>query len=309
MLNGNQRVGEVYKNCPWIDSFIPYIDDTFNFEQFPIFWAALKKETGCDKYINFTQSLEVNLAVHPETKEYYTKKWYRKKRCNKNYYEETAKWAKVTVTDFKPQVFLHELDESRALQILNPKKFNLVWCVNGSGPSKLYPWTPSIIDEVFRAIPEINIITIGDAKSIEMEKLIDDRCIKLSGKIPFMTSVALTKYADLTISVDTGILHAAGCFNKPKIAILGHTSRENITKHFTNCYTFEAKVPCSPCFSMIYDKETQKCPIDEVTGAVACMGGGVDPNEIYKKIIEIYERNYKHSLIGGIKNGAKNSYN
>ena len=40
----------------------------------------------------------------------------------------------------------------------------------------------------------------------------------------------LTKLVDLVISPDTGVLHASGAFDTPKIGLLGHTTIENITK-------------------------------------------------------------------------------
>jgi hypothetical protein len=91
--------------------------------------------------------------------------------------------------------------------------------------------------------------------------------------------------------------------------LLGHTSKENITKHFENCITLEAEVPCSPCFSLIYDHDKQKCPIDEVTGAVACMGGGIDPMVIYRIIEKKYTQwnNFNNNgILGGLCYGNKN---
>jgi ADP-heptose:LPS heptosyltransferase len=49
--------------------------------------------------------------------------------------------------------------------------------------------------------------------------------------------MALTKFVDLVISPDTGVLHASGCYDTPKIGLLGHTTIENITKYFKNDYS------------------------------------------------------------------------
>jgi heptosyltransferase-2 len=123
---------------------------------------------------------------------------------------------------------------------------------------------------------------VGDNKAKLIEDDVSCEITKLCGKIEFITSALLTKYVDLVISVDSGVLHAAGCFDTPKIALLGNSSAENITKHFKNCTTIESDCMCSPCFKTIF--EIGECPIDKTTNATLCMGYGISPFEILDSI-------------------------
>lgn len=304
-MNTNERGIQIYKNNPNIDQIVPYIDGTFNYDQMEKFWPELANELGVDKTINFTQTIEVALAVHPATDEYYEHPDKIREQCNKNYYEYSAQFAQVTCDSYKPEMFFEEKEELEARKYIDANKFNIVWCIKGSGIHKYYPWVSFIINELYNNYPLLNVITVGDNDSLSVEDEIL-QATKLCGKVPFRTSALLTKISNLVVSTDTGLLHAAGCWDTPKIAILGATSKENITKHFDNCYTFEAGVTCSPCFQMIYEYDKQGCPVDELTGSVACMGGGVDPKEIYELIVSKYNEWYKfknNGLLGGLLNG------
>ena len=147
-----------------------------------------------------------------------------------------------------------------------------------------------MIPEIKRLVKDSNIIMVGDNKAREMEDAVECDITKLCCKIPFITSALLTKYVDLVISVDSGVLHASGCYDTPKIALLGNSTKENITKHFRNCYTFEANCYCAPCFKTIFCIE--ECEKDELTGSCLCMGQGISLFDIINKVVEI-RRNSK----------------
>jgi len=120
------------------------------------------------------------------------------------------------------------------------------------------------------------------------------RFIELAGEISMRESMLLTKYVDLVIAPDTGILHASGCYDTPKIGLLGHTTKENITKYFKNDYSIEATCACAPCFYLIYDHAVQ-CPIERVTSAAWCMAEGIKPEVLFNKIKEVLSVNNKSS--------------
>jgi ADP-heptose:LPS heptosyltransferase len=311
-MNTNRRGLEVLQGNPHVDQYVPYEDDSVKFEQMEDFWQELYKNLGCDKYVNLTQSLEVKLAMHPATKEYYQHPDIIKERCNKNYYEESLKIAELETDNYLPEMFFTELEENSARQYLKKGHYNILWCLKGSGVHKFYPWTQFIIDELYAQCPNINVITVGDWRAKDIEDEIDKRATKLVNKIPFRVSSVLSKLSDLVVSTDTGILHAAGCWDTPKIALLGATNKENITKHFKNCITLQADVPCSPCFSLIYEHEKQGCPIDEVTNNVICMGAGIDPKQVFRIIMIKYSdwsNILTKGIMGGLCYGNKNVYN
>lgn len=102
--------------------------------------------------------------------------------------------------------------------------------------------------------------------------------------------MALTGLVHLVIAPDTGIIHAAGCYDTKKILLVGHNTGECITKHFKNTITLEADVkksPCAPCLFLIYDLKLQ-CPIHKETGAALCMGSGIELDRVYETFKDVY---------------------
>ena len=104
--------------------------------------------------------------------------------------------------------------------------------------------------------------------------------------------MALTGVVDLVLSPDTGLLHASGCYDTPKIGILGHNTIECITKHFKNDYSIESdpeKAECSPCLYLIYNKNLQCQTSSEYGDASLCMAEGIPMQKVLDKVRTIYE--------------------
>jgi hypothetical protein len=243
-----------------------------------------------DLYVNFTGSIEMNLVLNKDQAKYFLPDDERRFLCDKNYYEETARWASIdpATINLLPMIHASGAQHEAAKRYIKRNKFNILVNTAGSSISRFYPWTMHMLPEIKRRWKHTNIIMVGDDKAKQMESEVTCEITKLCGKVPFMTSALLTKYVDLVITVDSGVLHAAGCFDTPKIALLGNSSAENITKHFKNCTVFQADCHCSPCFKTIFDIE--ECPKDEVTGATLCMGYGISPFDILEAIKREIER-------------------
>ena len=289
ILNTSRRGKEIYDHSSLVDEIVFYRDNQVADDELQGYWDSLKEKIKPDYYVNLCESIEVNLAIHPRDEERYNQsKEDRIKQCNRNYYEETMRIAGVECDDYRPTIQFTKSQRKEARQYIDKSKFNVLFGLMGSGHNKFYPWNIPIINELSK-YNNINVITVGDPRC----KLVEDGCNKietpLSGKIPMMTSLALTMYADLVVAPDTGLLHASGCFSTPKIGLLGHTTKENITKHFVNDHSIEAEVYCAPCMRLIYDY-TEQCPIDPATGAAMCMGSGIHPAHVIDKIMTIYRQ-------------------
>jgi ADP-heptose:LPS heptosyltransferase len=276
ILNTNKRGKEVFENNPYVDEIMEH-DEKMSIDKLPDHWDKIKKEVSPDKFINFSESIECNVALHPIQ---------RFERCNKNYYDETEKWAKLNGCQKIPELFFtsSELEEARSKVAAG--KFNILWQLSGSGRQKVYPWSDYVIGEILKNHKDIHIITTGDERCQMLESIEDPDITNLSGKIPVRIAMCLTQFVDLVVSPDTGILHAAGCYTVPKIGLLGHTTIENITKYFINDYSLEAECACAPCFRLIYDHDIQ-CPIEFVTHAAWCQAEGIKPERLYGRINEV----------------------
>lgn len=284
ILNTNERGKEPLANCSYIDEWIMHDSSIGTGDELSKHWKKLQDDIKPDKFINFSESIECNVALHPVNSEYIYPKQERYAKCNKNYYDVTESWAGVEGCDKIPNLQFTEAEENKAKSFLKPGKFNILWVLSGSGMQKVYPWTEYVICEVLKNRKDVHFITVGSESCQLLETIQDDENIThLSGEIPMRISCALTKFVDLVVSPDTGVLHASGAFETPKIGLLGHTNIENITKHFKNDYSIEAKCACSPCFHLIYD-HTIQCPTDVITKAAWCMAMGIKPEELYARI-------------------------
>lgn len=288
ILNTGQRGKTIFQHDDRIDEFIDH-DDNTPVEGIVEVWEKLKKDVPHDYFCNFSESIECNLALHPINPMYIYPKNERAELCNRNYYDVTKKWSKVEgKIDDRPSLQFTDKEVSDCNELLDKKAFNILWCLSGSGKNKVYPWTDYVIGEVLKNYPDTKFVTVGDQRCQILETKESDRVLNLSGRVSVRRSMCLTGLVDLVISPDTGVLHASGCYTTPKIGLLGHTTKENITKYFLNDYSLEAGVDCSPCFRLVYDYEVQ-CPIDPITKAAWCMSVGLDPERTYARIKEVIE--------------------
>ena len=299
ILNTSERGIEIAKNDPNIDDIIPYKSDSVRYDDLEKHWKKLRKKVKPDKFINFSESIEKNISLHPSSPIYNWPKYKRKKYAKMNFYEKTFEWAGVDwrslpSNSLRPEIYLTEAEEEKAQSYIRPNCKNLVWGLSGSGKNKAWPWVDQVVKELIKKHDDIHIIFVGDESCQILEQGWNDEAnvTCLSGKIKMRESIALTKYCDLTVAPDTGLLHGAGCFNKPKMGLLGHTTKENITKHFLMDYSIEAdpeNAECARCARLIYDNQIQ-CPTDPQSGASFCMQYGIDPTLVYNEIERVLWR-------------------
>jgi len=282
IFNTNKRGREVFENNPNVDEYIDH-DETMPVDKLSDHWEDLKKRVTPDKFINFCESLECSVALHPIQPQYNYTKPERVALCNVNYYDATMKWAGIEGRMRIPEIYFTDKEVNEAKSFLREDKFNIVWQLSGSGGQKVYPWSDYVMGEVLKNYDGARFLTTGEEKCQILESVQDPEIINLSGRIPFRVAMALTKVADLVVAPDTGILHASGAFSTPKIGLLGHTTREKITKYFINDYSLEAECDCAPCMRLIYDHKLQ-CPIEVVTCAAWCMAEGLPPRRVYERV-------------------------
>ena len=291
----SERGIPVFGLNPHIDEIKLYKHDEIPIELFASYWQDYREKNQCDLFVNFSGSVEISLAVHPDDEHLYKLNSEALiGRCNRNYYEFAFYWADLDWNgiDLTPEMFFEKSEHKAARSFINFDKFNILWSIMGSGRNKFYPWVPKIIDRLYDELPNVNVITVGGWRCNDVEDAITAPSQKLVGKCPMRISMAMCSYVDLVIASDTGLIHAAGCTSTPKICLLGHTNIENITKHFKNDYSIEADCECAPCFRLIYDMEKQ-CVVDPITGASACMGYGIDPNLVIERIKTVYNKSRK----------------
>jgi len=89
-----------------------------------------------------------------------------------------------------------------------------------------------------------------------------DNSINLGGKLTLRQMFSLVWSLDYIITVDTGVLHVAGAFDKPTIALMGPIVADWRCSTYKNCYPIEPKVTCFPCADRQWvPREKQKCKL------------------------------------------------
>lgn len=307
---------EILKNNPNVDKLIHHKRDSIQHDKLGEYFESIKKANECDKMVELSESIEVNLALHPSDPQYKYPKYERKKICNRNYYWETFSIARkqlwldiqnikdnqayepiddVNQKLYNPDFYSTE-EEDKFIQediiLPNIGKKKILWGLSGSARQKTYP--PIYMKKVIDALPEYLHILVG----AEHERILQwpfvlpqvkdqyPNVIGRAGKYTMRESITAIKYVDLLIAPDTGLLHASGCFDTPKIGILTNTSKENITKYFKNDYSIESEnIGCVPCFSLIYNAQIQ-CNFDDSKITPICMSLQ-SPDKLISRIKEV----------------------
>ena len=258
----------------------------------------LMRKYHCDRLIDLNESIECAISQHPRSPNYKLPKKERLARFNRNFYEycfEHAKEPWDCSVNFKPELFFSQSELDNARNKLKPMFYNVLIGLAGSGTNKCYPWIMDFCNLIKKEYKDVHFITVGDLKCQLLEDAIDDvNVTKLSGNVPMRISMALTSMVNLVIAPDTGIIHAVGCYDTPKICLLGHTTKEMITKHFTNDYSIEADeklAPCTPCSYLIYSMKLQ-CPLNSQTQSSICLADGIPIQRVYDQFLKVYNARF-----------------
>lgn len=289
-LMGSKSTEIIFKHNPYVDKFLFYKKDSIPTEFLGRFIEETAKAYECDKIIDLSGSIENKLLFHPLQPQYNFPKEERIKLANKNFYDWTFEVAGYpNIKGQLPEMYFSDDEEewcAKFRQDYLGKKI-ILWGLSGSARHKAYPYTRLVMEDIIMRYNNVIFITVGDeyCQILEVE-LEHERVIHKSGKWNFRQSAIMCKYASLVIAPETGLIHAAGCFNTPKICLYSHSTRVSLSRYFVNDYSIEPDVSCAPCFRLIYDADIQ-CPIDDLTKAPYCMAFGISPRKLITRIEEV----------------------
>ncbi len=314
VVSVTERGEEILRCNPYIDKLIVTPANEYKDTEVKGYWDKEKKEVGADVYVNFSESVEVSLLTHPIDPDYKLPKWDRIKKGSVNVYEKTFRLAGIDIKDLSdddlnPKLYfsdkeIHKLERFFDLysglswNVEPKKKMIILWCLSGSGLQKAYPFIMTVMRELINKYENLYFLSVGDVacKLLEIDSDYDesDKVIMKSGEWTFRESMLASKYADIVISPDTGILHASGCYDTPKIGLESFVDIEHVTKHYKNNFSMEAEgVTCAPCFKMV--PMLNHCPLD-YTGAPLCISAGFPPKRVINRVEEVIDKHY-----GGFK--------
>lgn len=271
---------------PNIDAMIQQKPNEVPREKLGEYWDELSK--GFDKVINLTGSVEDGLLKRAGTLEFNLPKKMRHELCDKNYIDHTMELSGYPdIKGAMPELFFSKAEHEWAKKFMSKlkDKFVILWSLSGSSFHKVWPYTEQTACEFLDAHPDTHLITVGDeaCKILEWEH---PRTLNRSARFTIRQSMILTKYVDLVIGTETGILNAASCYDTPKIIMLSHSSNENLTKHWKNVDIVEPNVNCYPCHQLHYQRKS--CPLNSATKTPLCMTM-VRPEQVLFRMEKFYK--------------------
>lgn len=292
--NTGERGAPIIKNCPYIDSLLPH-DENIPNEQLGPHWEKISK--GFDKFINLSESIEKKFLFVKRDKEYSLPVEERRKLSGSaNYYKYTLELGGYTdVENPRPELFPSIAERKWCLdfRLRHRDDFLIMWNLSGSAPHKAWMQAEDCAMMLFENYDDIQTITTGG----EVSRLLEwehPRNLKRCGEDGWnvRTSMLMCNYVDLVISPESGILNAAGCYETPKIGLLTHSNKQNLTSTFLNDYSIQADIPCSPCHRMIYPETLKEsCPLAKDSQGelpYAACATAFDPKKVFKIIEGIY---------------------
>lgn len=288
IANCNTESMIVLDGNPYVDEFMLQSRYAIPTTQLGEYFDAMRERFGT--VINLCESLERTLLLErdkdPEL--YYLPHEERLARFNQNYAEKAFELAGLTGGS-KPELYLTDLEETLCLMFRKryAGHFNLMWQVDGSSWNKLYPFTSDVVDSLLDEYEDMNVFLTG-APSTSVLSWARPRLHNRLKQWDIRQAMIITKYMDCVVSPETGVLNAAGAFDTPKIGMLTHSSKENLTKYWANDYSIQSLAPCSPCHRLIHD--LKDCPVDDEFGLPVCMSKHMPPEVIRETIVTIYNK-------------------
>ena len=275
----------VFDNNFYIDDFLIQEKAVVNGNDLGNYFKYL--ETKYDKVINLCHSIEHTMLKDPAAKEFYQPKVIE----DRNYYDRTLEIAGFKETGLNGEIYLSASEEVMCKYFVSRNKdtFNIMWCPRGSSSHKMCTHSEDIIDYLLDTYKDIKVFLVGGDDVSTINAWVRER---LENRIKIWTprtSIIMTKFMDLVVAPETGVLNASGCFDTPKIALLTHSSRENLTKHFKNCVSIQSKAQCSPCHKLVYD-EMGVCPKSDKYPDIPLCADSFDKQEIINAVKEFYDK-------------------
>lgn len=285
---------EVLEHDPHIDEWLIQANDFVPNEMLGPYWAALAKRY--DRIINLSESVEGLLLPIPGRLNHAYPDAARRLICGSvNYLKHTHNIAAVPY-DFSNARFHATRDERTSAWAIKGRMDGpvVVWCVNGSAPHKVYPWTQIVIRWLLERTPA-HVMLYGDPgigkqlaeaiiEVLKGEDVDIDRVHSVAGHWTVRQSLAFAQCADVVVGPETGPLNAVGMEPLAKVIYLSHSSPMNLTHYWKNTTVLmpeAGRAPCFPCHRLHHD--WTHCHQDDKTGAALC-ASGIAPDVVFKAI-------------------------
>lgn len=248
---------DILKTDPHVDEFIIQDTDQVPNHELPLFWDAQKKKF--DRWVNFSESVEGTFLAMPGRTQHLWNKAARDFMLNRNYLEFMHVLAEVP---FKPEPKFYPTEEEKKLAKKRRAQIPgrvILFALSGSSLHKVWNHMDKAIARIM-LYSDYHIVTVGDlaAKILEQGWEKEARVHKRSAEWSIRDTLAFAEECDLVMGPETGILNSVSMLDIPKILLLSHSSKENLSRDWVNCISLEPEgCECFPCHMLHYG--TQHC--------------------------------------------------
>jgi len=275
---------DIIKHDPNVDGCL--IQDTQQVpnDQLYEFWEALPERYA--KVINLSESIEETLLARPGSKAHAWPHDRRHFMLDRNYMEFQHAIAGVPGVEPAPRFYPTAAEKAWAKTTRRKMKAGrvILWCLAGSSVHKMYPHQDVVLATLMRDDPDVRVVLVGDeiCQLLEVGWEKEKRVLCRSGKWSIRKTLAFAEVADCVVGPETGVLNSVSMLQVPKVCMLSHSSRENLTKYWHRVVTLVPEgLPCYPCHQMHYGSE--HCNVEEDTHAAMC-AFSIKPEEVYGAI-------------------------
>ena len=177
----------------------------------------------------------------------------------------------------------------------NAGKFVIMICVQGSSIHKQFNNWKSTTLALLEAFPEALIYLVGD-NAFAIGDFKHERVRPaFFPTLPFKQVALMTKYVDLVIGPETGIVVAAGMWGTPKIMACSASSVWQVSQYQRNDFSFQLPVACSPCHLSVFELADCENVIEENSVKMPACVRQFPKDQIMERATYVY-RNLRREL-------------
>ena len=304
----SDRGAQVAAYDPAVDKLIVHTEDMIEPKNLMGYWESLAKHY--DRMVNLNGTMEGVLLfrgpgapkggdpVKPMDEAYGLNYEERHKRGNSNYMEHMLGFAGMPNLDpAPPAIHFTPIEKAMAgtFRAQFGKDFLVVVNLGGSADHKLWYHSRAFVEKLLARIPDARVVLMGDTQ-FQMLEWDNPRVTCKAGRMPFRSSALICTVADLVVSTETGLAHAAAGAGTPLLALMSHSSPENLTKHWASAVPIVPPVACTPCHQLHYG--IQDCPTDAMpfrfangeTRNVPVCTSRLTSGIVLEEAVKVYER-------------------
>jgi ADP-heptose:LPS heptosyltransferase/predicted SAM-dependent methyltransferase len=258
------RGEEVMRHNPDIDRFV-----VFGAQQIPRGFSSEYFAHEAKKYdlaVNLVESVERNALAWPTDTRFYWPDRVRRKVFAGNYLELIHDLVGVPY-EFHQRFHASgaEMEQAKAWRREHCGEAGMVVIApSGSTAPKFWPHVEAFAKHL--AAGGVHAVILGDLREMEIAAGPFVHVVGMGW--PIRHALALALCADAVVGEETAVLNAVAQEPMRKVALLSHSTSENLTKHWVNTVALSGAVPCYPCHRI--HQTFDHCSRDESSGTAAC---------------------------------------